>query len=78
MKRHGSAGLKGVYENGIVAFFRLIQKDPRILGHGEVFDGYKYYGNPSHSWDAVMGKTNQPATTDGKSGFKVVTPTRKE
>jgi len=50
------------------------QKDPRILGHGEVFDGYKYFGNTDHTWDAVMGKTNQPAATNGESDFKVVAP----
>ncbi len=30
------------------------QKDPRVLGHGDVFDNYEYVGNKSHSWDAWM------------------------
>jgi uncharacterized sulfatase len=30
------------------------QKDPRILGHGEVFDTYPYVGKRGHSWDSVM------------------------
>jgi arylsulfatase A-like enzyme len=36
------------------------QQDPRVLGHGELFDRYEYRGGRQHSWDAVMGK-KQPA-----------------
>ena len=31
------------------------QQDPRLLGHGDVFDHYKYTGNRRHAWDTVMG-----------------------
>lgn len=54
------------------------QQDPRILGRGEVFDSYKYYGKLDHSWKVIMGKTNQPAKTYGESGFKAVTPKHRE
>lgn len=29
-------------------------RDPRILGHGDVFDTYKYVGDRSHSYDAWL------------------------
>ena len=32
------------------------QQDPRILGHGDIFDTYQYQGERSHAWDTVMGK----------------------
>ncbi len=32
------------------------QKDPRMLGNGEVFDHYEYVGSKSKSWDARPGK----------------------
>jgi arylsulfatase A-like enzyme len=35
------------------------QKDPRILGNGAIFDGYKYVGSRAHAWDTIMG-TKKP------------------
>ncbi len=30
------------------------QKDPRVLGKGDVFDAYEYVGPREHAWDTVM------------------------
>jgi arylsulfatase A-like enzyme len=35
------------------------ERDPRILGHGDVFDSYPYVGSRDHAWDTVMGKQPQ-------------------
>ncbi len=32
------------------------QRDPRILGNGDIFDTYKYLGNRDHAWDTMMEK----------------------
>jgi arylsulfatase A-like enzyme len=32
------------------------QQDPRIIGHGDVFDQYEYVGNKNKSWEAQVGK----------------------
>lgn len=32
------------------------QRDPRILGNGDIFDTYKYLGNRDYAWDTLMEK----------------------
>ena len=35
------------------------QKDPRILGNGDIFDGYEYVGGKGHSWGEYLKNKGQ-------------------
>jgi N-sulfoglucosamine sulfohydrolase len=36
------------------------QKDPRIMGDGDIFDSYEYVGNARHSWENYLNGTWEP------------------
>lgn len=40
------------------------QHDPRLLGHGDVFDHYEYRGGRQNSWDTVTGKKKPTPAAD--------------
>jgi N-sulfoglucosamine sulfohydrolase len=44
------------------------QQDPRILGHGDVFDKYEYEGNRKNAWDTVMGSGSSEKNAAKKNG----------
>ena len=49
------ADAKGKLRNDLETALRR-QQDPRILGHGDVFDTYKSVAPRNRSWDTMMKK----------------------
>ncbi|WP_205857149.1 sulfatase [Phytoactinopolyspora endophytica] len=48
---------------------KLVQtRDPRVLGHGDIFETYEYTGQKGHSWQAYLNgtltKTSYPESSD--------------
>jgi arylsulfatase A-like enzyme len=44
------------------------QQDPRILGHGDVFDKYEYQGSRKNAWDTVMESGSSEKNAAKKNG----------